>query len=65
MGLLADNFVLTHISLKCLLTKKWKREREREGDREKWKEVDKEEDRPSAMLCNTEEKMKLKVGREL
>ena len=34
MGL-ADNFVLTHISLKCLFTKKkWKIEREREKDKE-------------------------------
>ena len=40
-------------------------ERERQGDIKKWKEVDEEEDGPSAVLCNAEEKMKLKVGREL
>jgi hypothetical protein len=32
MGLLADNFVLTHISLKCLFTKKWKIEREKDKE---------------------------------
>ena len=41
------------------------RERERQGDIEKWKEVNEEEDGPSAVLCNTKEKMKLKGGREL
>ena len=30
-----------------------------------YKEVDEEEDGPSAVLCNAEEKMNLKVGREL
>ena len=33
MGLLADNFILTHISLKCLFTKKLKIERERKTRR--------------------------------
>ena len=32
MGLLTDNFVLTHISLKCLFTKKWKIEREKDKE---------------------------------
>jgi hypothetical protein len=32
MGLLGDNFVLTHISLKCLFTKKWKIEREKDKE---------------------------------
>jgi hypothetical protein len=30
-----------------------------------YKKVDEEEDGPSAVLCNAEEKMNLKVGREL
>jgi hypothetical protein len=38
MGLLADNFVLTHISLKCLFTKKW-RERERERKTRRYREM--------------------------
>ena len=32
MGLLADNFVLTHIFLKCLFTKKWKIESEKDKE---------------------------------
>ena len=50
MDLLAHSFALTHISLKCLFTKKWEREKERE------REVDEEEYGPIAVLYNAKKK---------